>query len=239
MWIACRSEICTRRSPPMRGAGATRVYTRDLDVVVEDCFPRCYSSLMLRKIATYTDMRYSTSLGVTLSLLAFSDGLPTSKSNEQSCDALIERVPWHVSDLIVQDSPSAASTGFSIKFRISDNNPGLELDTFCTDRLQLGRVGWQSCDDEQMRFRYNPENLLIQRSYIDDWYVIPGVMHEGVTIYLGACSQLISAYRSLGVPPHNGGLFYGNANLLLQAHRTVRGEIRTQTALEVPVTSQT
>jgi len=35
-----------------------------------------------------------------------------------------------------------------------------------------------------MRFRYNSGNLLIQRSYIDDWYVIPGGTHNGVTIDL-------------------------------------------------------
>lgn len=197
MWIAYKSEICSRRLQPTRTADATRVYTRDPNVGIEDYFLRCYSSLILRKIATYTEMYCSTSFGVILSLLTFSHALPTFKSNEKSCDALIEKDPWHVSDLIVQDSPSAASTGFSIQFRVSDHNPGLELDTFCTGRLPFRGVGWQLCEDKQMRFRYNSENLLIQRSYIDDWYVVPGGKHEGVLIDLGACSQLIPAISVL------------------------------------------
>ena len=45
--------------------------------------------------------------------------------------------------------------------------------------------------------------------------------------------------HSLGTPPLDGGIFYGNADLQLQACSSDRGEMQTQTALEVPVTSQT
>jgi hypothetical protein len=119
-------------------------------------------------------MHFASSLGVVLTFFAFSHGFPTFRRNEQSCDALVETSPWHVSDIVVQNSPSTASTGVSIQFRISDENPGLELNTFCTDGLPAQTSGWQSCEDKQMRFRYNLGNLLIRRSYLDDWYVVSG-----------------------------------------------------------------
>jgi hypothetical protein len=119
-------------------------------------------------------MQFSTSLGVALTFFAFSHGFPAFRTNEQPCDALVETSSWHVSDIIVQDSPSSASTSHFIQFRISDKNPGLELDTICTDKSPARISGWQSCEDRQMHFRYNPGNLLIRRSYFDGWYVILG-----------------------------------------------------------------
>jgi hypothetical protein len=119
-------------------------------------------------------MQFSTSFGAALAFLAFSHGFPTFRTNEQSCDALVETLSWHLSDIIVQDCPLTVSTSHSIQFRISDKNPGLELDTFCTDRLPAEISGWQSCEDKRMLFRYNSGNLLIRRSYLDDWYVVRG-----------------------------------------------------------------
>ena len=119
-------------------------------------------------------MQFSTSLGVALTFFAFSHGFPAFRTNEQPCDALVETSSWHVSDIIVQDSPSLALTSHSIEFRISDESRGLELDTFCTDSSPDQTSGWQSCEDRQMHFRYNPGNLLIRRSYSDDWYVVLG-----------------------------------------------------------------
>ena len=45
--------------------------------------------------------------------------------------------------------------------------------------------------------------------------------------------------HSLGTRPLNGGIFYGNADLQVQVFSSDRGGMQTQTALEVPVTSQT
>jgi len=149
--------------------------------------------VVFRLNAFHANVYCLVTLSVTLSLLTASYGFPTSKSNRHSCDALVEQDPWHVTDLVIQDNPSTASTGFSNQFRVSDNNPGLELHTFCTDRLPFGTVGWRSCEDKQIRFRYNPGNLLIQRSYIDDWHVVPKVTHERAAIDLGVCYRLISA----------------------------------------------
>ena len=157
-------------------------------------------------------MHFSSSLGVALMSFAFSHGLPTFRTNEQPCDALVETSPWYVSDIIVRNSPSTASTGFSIQFRISDENPGLELNTFCTDGLPAQTSGWQSCEDKQMRFRYNLGNLLIRRSYLDDWYVVLGEENGKMMFDPGAYHRLIRAIT-----------------VLVHLHWTVESSMATQT----------
>ena len=44
---------------------------------------------------------------------------------------------------------------------------------------------------------------------------------------------------SLGPPPYNGGVFYGNADTHFEISRTDHAVVWTQTAMEVPITSQT
>lgn len=45
--------------------------------------------------------------------------------------------------------------------------------------------------------------------------------------------------RSLGPPPYNGGVFYGNADTHFEITRTNTAVVWTQTAMEMPITSQT
>ena len=45
--------------------------------------------------------------------------------------------------------------------------------------------------------------------------------------------------RSLGRPPHNGGVFYGNADTHFEITRTNNAVVWTQPAMETPITSQT
>jgi len=44
---------------------------------------------------------------------------------------------------------------------------------------------------------------------------------------------------SLGPTPYNGGVFYGNADTHSETTPTDGGVVWTQTAMEIPVTSQT
>lgn len=44
---------------------------------------------------------------------------------------------------------------------------------------------------------------------------------------------------SLGPPPYNGGVFYGNADTHFEITRATNAVVWTQTAMEVPITSQT
>ena len=50
---------------------------------------------------------------------------------------------------------------------------------------------------------------------------------------------MVNNVCSLGPPPYNGGIFYGNADTHFEVARTDNAVVWTQTAMEVPITSQT
>lgn len=52
-----------------------------------------------------------------------------------------------------------------------------------------------------------------------------------------AASQL--NLNSLGEPPYNGGMFYGNADTQSKATRVDIGEVWTIARMEIPITAQT
>lgn len=107
---------------------------------------------------------------------------PVSRSLQDGkgdCDALIEVSPWHVSSVVVRNTPATAETGSSIHFHISDTNPGLEFETCCWNVMPSRSStnpadvhGWFPCEDKRVRFLYRLGHLQIRRSYIDDWYII-------------------------------------------------------------------
>lgn len=108
-------------------------------------------------------------------LMTVALALPTPQGQEP-CNALIETLPWQISNVVVLNNLPTAPTGSSIHFHISDKNPGLEFETDCGVSMPQGTgarpeeaQGWHSCDDVQVRFLYQPGNLQIRRSYVDDW----------------------------------------------------------------------
>lgn len=107
--------------------------------------------------------------------VAFALALPTPQGQEP-CKALIETSPWQISNIVVFNNLPTAPTGSSIHFHVSDKNPGLEFEIECGVSLPQGTgarpeeaQGWHPCDNDQVRFLYQPGNLQIRRSYIDDW----------------------------------------------------------------------
>jgi hypothetical protein len=121
-------------------------------------------------------MHFTTYLGVALSFLAVSSGLPTSQPQQKHCNALIETSPWLVTGMIVYNAEPTAPVGSSIQFHVSDTNPGLEFETRCNITMPVGTgakpedtLRWQPCDYKRVRFLYQPGNLQLSRSYDDDW----------------------------------------------------------------------
>ncbi|GAB7330862.1 hypothetical protein MBLNU13_g02394t2 [Cladosporium sp. NU13] len=174
---------------------------------------------------THTDppqaaaMYFLTYLGAGISCLSASSGLPTSQPKQKRCDALIEYAPWHVSNIVVYNAEPTAQKGSSIEFNVRDTNPCLDFDTKCERSMPVGTGlkpedthRWYTCEDKRVRFLYQPGNLKLSRSYRDD---------------------------CLGPPPYNGGVFYGNADTHFEISRTDNAVVWTQTAMEVPITSQT
>lgn len=184
-------------------------------------------------------MHFLTYLGAGLSLPSVSSGLPTSQPKQKHCEALIEYAPWHVSGIVVYNAEPAAPLGSSIEFRVRDTNPRLEFNTKCELFMPVGTGSkpedthrWHACEDKRVRFLYQPGNLRLSRSYRDDWLD----QHE-ICNCQSEC--IANSLRSLGPPPYTGGVFYGNADTHFQVARTDNAMVWTQTAMEVPVSSQT
>lgn len=117
-------------------------------------------------------------LAAGLSFLSLGNALPVSQQAGEPCNALIETSPWHISDITVFNALPTAPRGSYIQFHILDTNPGLEIKTSCGVSMPVGTgsrpeeaAGWHPCEDGRVRFLYQPGNLQVRRSYLDDWCV--------------------------------------------------------------------
>jgi len=132
-------------------------------------------------------------LRVMLSLCSLSHTLLASQPEMGSCNALMEIIPWQISDVVVLDALPTTPVHHSIHFRVRDINPGLEFDTYCRWPLPVvigsrpeEAQSWHQCEDGRVGFLYQPSslhragNLQIRRSYLDDWYVVWNKILSGI-----------------------------------------------------------
>lgn len=101
----------------------------------------------------------------------------TASASPSNCPVLLENTPWLLTNLTAFD-PSPGHNGSFISFHFCDTNPGLELETTCSRRLNrfsskspVDADTYYACDDETVRFVYAGESLTVKRAFRDDWYV--------------------------------------------------------------------
>jgi len=90
------------------------------------------------------------------------------------CDALIETIPWQLSNIQLYNNTSPDAIPSSISFHFCDQSPRLQLDTECKYPFQPGESGtpgpgYQPCANDSIGFTYGNGLIQIERHYEDPW----------------------------------------------------------------------